>query len=368
MRLITTISLLLAVQLVANNNTSTCKKCHPEISAEFEDSMHKKSSVHFDEVHKAIWDLHPAKKKNQYNCSKCHTPESKTTAGGHEGISCISCHTITDVKQHAKSNENIYESKPKTFYSAEVGSENKKVVYKEKSSFLGLIKTTEGSPYHDIDYTKEIYYNGQMCMGCHSHKQNGHDFTICSVSDEGAKDKKVNCISCHMPKVSGSSTTIKKTAKHAYHGFTGVMNNPKMLSKYVTIDYEKSAKDFSVAITNAAPHNLLTHPLRVVQLKTTLKRDGKSQELKTHTFVKLLGKDGKPATPWVADSILKDNMIKPNEKRVVKFDTELKSGDELDIVLGFYVVNPKAAKMLKLNLDKSLTSFKVLKSSYFKVK
>ncbi len=361
------ICLLFVAKLFAVD-TILCKECHPIIYAEFQKSMHKKSSIHFDEVHKSIWDIHPLKKKNDYKCAKCHTPESKSTEAGHEGISCISCHTITNIKKHSEVNKNIYETKPKTFYSAQKGRENEKVIYKKESHLFGLFNKTVGSPYHDLDYTNKIFYNGEVCMGCHSHNQNKNNFTICDIGVDVSKDEKNNCITCHMPKVAGTATTIRQSKTHAFHGFAGLINKAGMLTEYVEIDFKKSKEGFTLYILNKAPHDLLTQPLRVVQLKTKLKRDGESKSLKTHVFAKILGKDGKPAPPWMADSILKNNMIKANERRVIEFDQKLKSGDELDIVLGFYVVNPKSAKMLKLNISKHLTSFKPFKSRYIKVR
>jgi len=82
----------------------------------------------------------------------------------------------------------------------------------------------------------------------------------------------------------------------------------------------------------------------------------------------LYGTKGKPAMPWLATEIVKDTMIKANEKREVRFDTKLQSGDEIETTLGFYIVNPKAVKKLGLEEHKELSSFTVLKRSYFKVK
>ena len=356
-----------AVQLLANN-INTCKSCHPIIYNEFQKSFHKKSTIKDDAVHKAIWDKHPAKAKGNYKCAKCHTPNVKKENQEHQGITCISCHTITDIKEHSTANENIYEKKDKTLYSAEKGMENKKVVYQEKSSWFGLVKETTGSPYHDIDYRNKGFYTGKMCMGCHSHKQNGKGFDVCRTDMKGAKAEEANCISCHMPKVQGSATSIRESKTHAFHGFAGVRNAPELLAKYVNMSYQKLDSGFTITVENLAPHNLLTHPLRVVQLKTTLKRDGKRETLKTETFLKVIGADNKPSMPWLATQIVKDTMIKANEKRVVTFNNKLQSGDEIETILGFYIVNPKAIKKLNLEDNKELNDFKVLKSTYFKVK
>ena len=360
MRLLLTLLTLWSIPLFATEKASTCKACHPIIYNEFENSFHKKSSINEDKVHKAVWDKHPAKAKGDYKCAKCHTPNNTA----HEGMTCVTCHTITDIKTHSKSNENVYETKPKTLYSAEKGMEDKKVIYQEKSSWFGMVKKTTGSPYHDIDYTNKGYYTGKMCMGCHSHKKNAHDFDVCKTDMSGAKDSKSNCITCHMPKIPGSSTSIKKTETHAFHGFAGARNAPEMLSKYVELSYKKSDKGFEVTIHNDTPHPLMSHPLRVVELKTTLKRDGKIENLKVHTFIRIIGTDNKPSMPWLATQIVKDTMLQANEKRVIIFEKELKSGDEIELLLGYRVVNKKAGE--KLGLDKEFSAFTALKSAYFK--
>jgi len=206
-----------------------------------------------------------------------------------------------------------------------------------------------------------------MCMGCHSHKQNSHEFSVCTTDEAGAKDKKSNCITCHMPKIDGTATTVRLSKQHAFHGFAGARVKPEMLSKYVELSYKNANKGFEVTVENKAPHNLLTHPLRVVQLKTKVIRDAKTVELKTETFVKVIGKDGKPAMPWLATEVVKDTMIKANEKRVIKYDKALQSGDKIEVVLGFFVVNPKALKKLNLQDEKEATEFTILKSKNFTV-
>lgn len=367
LRLLLFLTLFVIHQLSANN-LDTCKSCHPTIYNEFQDSFHKKSTIKEDKVHKVIWDKHPSKEKDDYSCAKCHSPVDDNAEQKHEGITCISCHSITDIKEHKISNTNIIETKPKTLYSAQKGSEDKKVIYQEKTSWFGLLKETIGSPYHDIDYTNKGYYTGKMCMGCHSHKQNSKEFNVCRTDMEGVNSTKDNCITCHMPQVQGTSTTIKKTKTHAYHGFAGARNAPQMLSKYIGIDYKKSSSGFEIIVHNKAPHDMFTHPLRSVQLKTILRKDGKSQLLKTHTFARILSHEGKPSMPWLATGLLQNNMIKANKKRTVAYDKTINIGDEIEVVLGFYIVNPKASKKLGLENEKDISSFKILKSSYFKVK
>jgi hypothetical protein len=171
-----------------------------------------------------------------------------------------------------------------------------------------------------------------------------------------------------MPKIDGSATTVRISKQHAFHGFAGSRVAPQMLSKYVSINIKKDTNSFKLLVNNHAPHNLLTHPLRVVQLRSVLVRDRKKTQLKTHTFVKIIGHEGKPAMPWVATEVLKDNMIKANETRNIDFDTKLESGDTIEVELGFYVVNPKVLKKLNLDGNKELEKFTVLKRTHFDIK
>ena len=125
-------------------DSASCKKCHPIITQEFESSMHKKSSIYDDKIHKAVWDKHPSKEKGEYTCAKCHTPNAKTEEQRKEGITCISCHTITNVEKHAKVNKNVYTDKDKTFYSAEAGRESEKVHYKKTQGMNQIFCTGLG--------------------------------------------------------------------------------------------------------------------------------------------------------------------------------------------------------------------------------
>lgn len=345
-------------------DVKACKKCHPIIAKEFAISMHKRASIDEDKIHKAFWNIHPLKAKNNYICAKCHTPDY---VGKKRAFTCLSCHAIIDIQKHKKSNKNIYSKKPKTFYSAQKGKENQSIKFKLTSSWLGTKKST-GSAYHTIDYTHENFYTGEVCMGCHSHKQNGKGFTLCVTDESGAKDKKENCITCHMPKIDGSATTVRITKKHAFHGFAGLRVSPKMLSKYITLDLQKREKGFEIIIKSDVPHLLLTHPARILQLKSVIIRGDKRIPLKKETFVKINGTNKRASLPWLATEVVKNNMIKAKEKRVIPFKTSLKSGDRVEVTLGFYLINPKLQKKLHLMQEKELVKFTTLTSHEFFIK
>jgi len=357
------------IQSYATLENTTCKKCHPTIFAEYQSSIHSKSSIFKDVVHKAVWDKHPAKPKNNYKCAKCHTPSDHDLISGKsklaeneiqktEPISCKACHTIESIEKHTKANKNKFTQEKKYFYSADQAKKGTKVVFKEESHFFGMFKNKVGSPYHDIDYANEGYYNGDMCMGCHSHKQNGKGFVICDLEVKQG-DSKETCVSCHMPKIQGSIANQTQTATHAFHGATIHDATPKELSKYIKLSLEKKETGFEVAIKNEVTHTLFPQPLRLNQLKVRIERAGKSIVLKTESFAKVIGTNGKPAMPWLADAIISDTSIKAHETRKVSYSDTLQKGDAVIIEFGYYMVNPNAAKKLEIT-DKSVTEFIIL--------
>jgi len=336
--------------------------CHPQIYQEFTGSMHANSTPQKDPIHNAVWDKHPQKnKKEQYGCGKCHTPaaddlNSMIRAGEkalpmadnathQEGISCAYCHRIKSIELHAASNINI--------------------ISKEEKKYYGTLKEHIDSPFHGImTEGNEHMQNGNVCIGCHSHKMNKYKLNVCSTNLDNTMDG-ANCVSCHMPKVDGSVSLLNATKKHTFHGFAGSHSNSQMLAQYVDLSVLREINDFVVNIDNRTSHALLLHPLRVAVLKVSVTRADKTTKLKNETFVRVIGHEGKPAMPWAATTTLKDTMIQANEKRSVKYDFKLQKGDRVDVVLGWYLVNPKALKSLKLTDEEVATKFIEFKKESF---
>ena len=369
-------TLLLTLFSQASLENTTCKKCHPVIVEEYQNSMHSKASIFKDPIHKAVWDKHPAKKKNNYKCAKCHTPSDHALMEGktkltdnavqeNEPISCQQCHRIQSIEKHAKANKNVMSKKEKYFFSADKARKGTKVEFKEESTLFGLMTKVSGSPYHDIDYSNENFYNGNVCMGCHSHKQNGKGFMVCDLEVK-QKDSKETCISCHMPQVKGSLANQKQSQTHAFHGVSIHNTTPKTLSKYVKLSLEKTSDGFNVAVKNEATHTLFPQPLRLNQLRVSIERNGKTIDLKPVNFVRVIGTDGKPSMPWLATEVLKDTTIKAHEKRKVAFDAALQKGDSVVVKFGYYIANPKATKKLGIQ-DPNAAKFIILTKKRFDI-
>jgi len=343
--------------------SQTCKGCHPIIYDEYLNSGHNNSSLSNDKIHKAVWNIHPLKKKEKYTCSKCHSPSTLD-----EGVSCLSCHKIKDVEIHTRSNKNIMTKERKIFYSARQSERvNSKKSYKTQTSWFGMFSGKSGSPFHDIDFSNDNYYNGNVCIGCHSHKQNSKKFDVCNMNiDTNKSNEKENCITCHMPEVEGSFSNYKSSKKHRYHGFPGTIHKPQMLAKYLLFTLNKTDNGFDLIVENRANHALLLHPLRVGELKINIYRDSKKIELPSIKFVRVIGKNSKPSMPWVADEVLKDTQLKAKESRVFHFNKNLQNSDRVEVILGHYIITQKPANKIGIK-DRELTKFKFFKSQIFTI-
>ncbi len=323
--------------------THQCIRCHLDIYEEYKSSSHFNSTPFRDKIHAKIAKMHAkANGEKEYKCAKCHAPIVKDRAidkmdpkafGYHEAISCAYCHRIERIAKHAKANRNIISPKKGLYY----GTRNPKI----------------RSEYHKIDNSNIIHKNGDTCLGCHSHKQNDHGFVVCRT--ESNNTLKQNCITCHMPQIEGSLSDRVETPTHAYHGFAGVSRGAKMLNQYLTIDL-KSTHPLTLTLHNKAPHAFLLHPLRMAKLIVIVSRNGKEIKRFEKSFVRVIGKNGKPTPPWVANRVIKDTMLKANEKRDIDFGIALQKGDKVKVIFGIYKVQPKMAK--KMGLPNEMRVFK----------
>jgi hypothetical protein len=352
---------LIVMAKFASNNS--CKSCHPLIYAEYQRAMHSKSTVFKDKVHNSAWKISPSYKKRQYFCGRCHTPADTTlmgameynltmvpdinsTTGGLDAVSCSYCHRIQDIKHSEIQNYNIVNKKEKIYF--------------------GNLKNPMKNPFHKTG-TNRNFKNGNVCIGCHSHYKNSYGVNICSTNDHNELDS-ANCVSCHMPKVSGSPSNLNEREEHSFHGFAGIHNDISMLSKYVSIEILRGIDRFFIAINNKSPHALTLHPMRVMELRVLVIRDKNVTRFEPKDFVRLLGVDNNMTSPWDAKELIKNTSIKGNEKRVSTYMYALKEGDVVNVELGYHLLNKKVAKSLGLEDDERLNKFILLRQTIFTIK
>ena len=360
--ILSTLLLVTSSQLFANES-KVCQKCHPLIYKEYYNSIHRKASLPNDQIYAAVFKKeHQSGDKN--NCKNCHSPNAKNPKElQEEPISCIYCHTIKDIHEGKVANKNIVTGKKRDFFSAEKSKKNQaKVKYETTSSFFGLIKTSKNSPYHTIEYNNENYYNGNVCMGCHSHTNNKHGVDMIMLDAYIDKKDKETCISCHMPKVMGSKTTLSDSKTHSFHGILGLHNMDNSLGKYIDLSVAKNSNGFEVEIKNQANHALFGEAYKEGVLQVSIIRGKQTIELKPYIFSRVFGKNGVKSTPFDATEVLKDTLI--YAKKNIKYNTKLQKGDRVILTLGYRLITPKMAKELGIQ-DKKLSDLKVLKTQSF---
>lgn len=341
---------------------SECKECHPTIYKEHQSTMHNKANIYNDPIHKAVWDKHPLKKKGKYKCAKCHTPGAdnleemmgKGTKGvpdinnptHMQGVSCAYCHRIESIKPGDMANINV--------------------INKEEKDYFGTMKSPVRNKFH-YTATNDNFRSGQVCMGCHSHKKNKAKLKVCETQMGETNDAK-NCVTCHMPKVAGSVSTKEDGLTHSFHGFPGTSSNQEMLAKYVDIKITAEDSSFEVSIHNQSPHDLMLQPLRLAELRVSVTKGNVTKELKVEKFIRIIGKNGKPSPPWLANEIVKNSMIKGEETRLIIYSEALEVGDVVTATLGYFLVNPKILVKFALENDKRAKKFYILKKITYIVK
>jgi len=367
---ITLIILLLSNNIFANES-KICQKCHPLIYNEYKKSSHRNASVYNNPIHKAMWDKHPKNEKG-YTCAKCHTPSdlkalktgklTKNSIQTDEAISCIYCHTIKMVQEGDQSNTNIMSNKHREFYTLEKGKKGK-AKYKTVTSWFGLVKESTASPFHNIDYSNKNYYNGNVCMGCHSHTNNEHSFDISMLDAAISEEDENSCVTCHMPQVDGTKVTLLNTKTHAYHGIAGIHQKTRSMGDFIEFKVTKNSSGFEVRVVNKSNHALFGQAYRQGVLKVEIFRNEKTIELEPFIFERILAKDGKEVMTWDADMTLKDTLI--YAKRDVKFSKVLKEGDTLMLTLGVKRISESGIQKLGLKDSKNISKFKILKVQKF---
>ncbi len=361
MKVIISILLLLGLQLQAKYlDSHTCQECHEDIHYEHMKSMHSKSTVFADEVHGKMKN---AVNKDKYSCALCHMPSTKNLSAmirGQEqpnpndvrqtdGVSCVYCHQIR--KLHYGKTYNI------NFVNSSNGP---------KQTMYGNLKNAEDSDEHYVE-TNHIFENSEVCMGCHSHKQNSKEFEVCNTKNE--YDKTSDCIGCHMPKAPGGVEKFNKKGRDEYatHEFLGV-HSQEMVKKAVKLEISYENGIIELTINNKMGHAIITHPMRLKFAKTVVERNGKviwsnfkksPIEDKEATFIIAFKDDkGEPALPNKARGYKLNRNLKASQSKTIKYKVDgLKKGDEITTTWISYVVNPKVAKKLQITLKDAIKPY-----------
>jgi len=342
-------------------DSKSCKECHEKIYNEHKKSMHHKSSLFKDEIHKKIKQITTP---NKYPCALCHMPAVENLRDiitGKEkpdpkdkkqsdGVSCFYCHQITKVMKLKHKNINFYNYK----------GEN-------KPTFFGNLKKPDTSDKHK-NSSNEIYKNSQVCMGCHGKKYNKNNLQICNAYNE--IDKTSDCIGCHMPKYLGGVTNLNKKARQEYtsHKFLGIRSS-EMVKKAVELKIKLIDKQkLKLSIKNKMGHSIIMQPMRLKFVETTVERFGRiiwknynkyPIEDEKATFTILFQDEKKHQTfpPFATDYIYNNNLKANSSIDIIYNLPQLQKGDIIKSQWISYVIRPALASVLKLTDQSALKKY-----------
>lgn len=331
-------------------SSKSCNECHENIYREHTQSMHHNSTIFKDEVHRKVKN---AVNKEKYQCALCHMPavnnlraimtgtaQPDPSKQRHsDGVSCFFCHQISKIYNSPKHKINF------SNYSGE-----------KKPTLFGNLKKPYDSNEHHSE-SNEIYKNSEVCMGCHSHKQNAKGFEVCNTKNQ--YDKTSDCIGCHMPSTPGTIEKKNKGMRDSYksHEFLGV-HSDAMIKKAVKLEIAYKDEKINLTISNKMGHSVITHPMRLKFAKTVVTREGKiiwsnfkdsPLEDKKATFI-IVFKDDKNnvAMPHKAIGYKINQNLKANASIEISYDIKLQRGDMIKTTWISYIVNPKIAKKLDI--------------------
>lgn len=377
-------------------NSAKCKSCHSEIFEQWSNSNHKHmagSNPYYMVMETLAGEVEGEEFRKW--CMGCHNPSALSVGLGksthamdgnfvsnehfekgaktllkdfkehdnfrlEEGVSCITCHQITD----ANSSGNA---------SYKLSLDRKKYAFEDPKSDLGhwfsdkLINSNPAA--HKESYSKEIYKESRYCASCHdeSHPQNNikivstfKEWEKSPFNNPNDKTKHKSCIDCHMTNLKddkfaplkGISTdggATKEDVKVHYfagsnHFLAGLRDKSQeeqtlqLLRTSAKLDVALKDGVLEVGIKNiGAGHHLPTGvaDFRELWLEVEVKdREGKlilsSGKLKSdgniedgsRLFQKVFG-DGnhKPVGLlfWKYKTLLSDTRIPSGERRVEKF-------------------------------------------------
>ena len=380
-------------------NSTKCKSCHSDIFEQWSDSNHKHMAG--SNPYYMVMETLAAEDQGQEFrkwCMGCHNPSAvatglkKTTHAMdgnflrneiferngetlvddfkehgnfrlEEGVSCITCHQITEAK-----------SKGNASFTLDL--DRKKYLFEESASkvgqWLGEKLINSNPAVHKESYSKELYKESRYCASCHDevHPHNGikivatfEEWEKSPYNNPQEKSKHKSCIDCHMTNLQdgkflplkGTSTdggVVKEDVKVHYfagsnHFLSGLKSKTheeqtlQLLKTSAKLDVSLKDKELIVGVTNiGAGHHLPTGvaDFRELWLEVTLKdkngkillssgklKDDGNIEDESRLFQKVFGdEEGKPVGLlfWRYKKLLSDTRIPAKTRRVESFKIE----------------------------------------------
>lgn len=301
-------------------SSQKCKRCHLRVFEEWEASAQSRSiltsafRVSLERYRRTSED------KEGAMCFRCHAPSVleypdhaavyvKEIESGDprlDGVGCSQCHLIKAVNPDRHPPHPLYQL--------------------ERTVFGSYKKPAENLAHQSIPLP--FYSQSQYCVTCHENLPGREKFPDLLGPWQRSKKQKAGtqCQSCHMPEAFGESANGERNRKIANHSFPGRFG--KVRAEAVTLEVKTEVKDkeseVTVTLQSLVPHNLpLPHPgwSRVELDLTILGKNLRKTYNERRYYERVFGdKNGKATVfDFEAVKVLKENVLKPEEKRIETF-------------------------------------------------
>ena len=301
-------------------DSQKCKRCHLRVFEEWEASAQSRSilsspfRVSLERYRETSGD------KEGRMCFRCHAPSVleypdhtdvyiKEIESGDprlDGVGCSQCHLIKDVdlKRHP----------PYPIYQL------------ERTVFGSYKKPVDNLAHQSVP--TELYSQSQYCVTCHENLPGHETLPDLLGSWQRTETQKAgkHCQSCHMPEAFGESANGERNRKISNHSFPGRFGKVRADAVKVEVETEVKGEESQVTVTvqSLVPHNLpLPHPgwSRVELDLTILGKNLRKTYVEKRYYERVFGtKDGKATIfDFEAVNVLKENVLKPEEKRIERF-------------------------------------------------
>lgn len=322
-------------------HSQKCKRCHLRVFEEWEASAQSRSiETAAFRVSLERFMASP-KGKDGAMCFRCHAPhileypdhvsmfikEVQSRDPQIDGVGCSQCHLI----------EKIDSEKRPPHPTFTLG----------KTVYGGYKKPVDNLAHQSV--ALKLYRSSQYCVTCHDvlpgvWKKGQIPDLLGAWQKTKAEKRGKTCQSCHMPEQFGESANGERNRKVANHSFPGRFGKVRADAVTLTVKTQVKGETSQVEVTvqSLVPHNLpLPHPgwSRVVLDLTILGKNLKKSYGEQRHYERVFGdqKGKETIYDFEAVKVLKDTVLKPEEKRVEIFTFPTpKDAPSMDVIVSMH--------------------------------
>ena len=346
--------------MVATN----CAGCHKWVVDKWRTSMHAHSHYSKDPLYKKSLEymskrLHRPLAALEIKCAQCHNPRmsvkrlsedeiisravgigSKKTdqalnaAYVKDGINCIVCHNIKEIKESHDPGMRGYKS----------------IVWGPNDTMVGPFADAK-SPYHKTMQGEHFLHPNKLCFVCHYNGRNKYHKLVYETGMEYEKSGSTKqCVECHMSEkrqqrlanivVDGALPKIREVRDHLFMG----ARNGDILQKALDVSAIKEGDKLKVTLQNRTPHRV---PTGFAGRMIVVEADFGSKKSQYVIKTKYLDRKKRVTIPYLGKKKVFDNRIEPNETRVLKF-TIPPNAHEVVLDIYYKLINDDLQHILKV--------------------